>query len=152
MATSKIGVVWGLAKCPELQLSGEELHALVYSLTKKDSIRRLNQRELDTVIRELGRRKDSVSRVPKKQGATCTDYQKKKVRKLAESMGWDKPSRVGGMCRRMFGVDSVDWLTYQQCSKLIEALKAMAGRMEEQNNGGLQADPDSETGEGQCPG
>ena len=34
------------------------------------------------------------------------------------------------MCRRMFGVTSVEWLDYTQCSKLIEALKAMADRQE----------------------
>ena len=31
----------------------------------------------------------------------------------------------------MFNVSSVEWLNYQQCSKLIEALKKMAEREEE---------------------
>ena len=35
------------------------------------------------------------------------------------------------MCRKMFGVGAVEWLDYQQCSKLIEALKSMAKRQKE---------------------
>ena len=41
----------------------------------------------------------------------------------------------------MFGVDCLEWLNYQQCSKLIEALKSMTerkGRQEADEE--LQAD------------
>lgn len=43
------------------------------------------------------------------------------------------------MCRKMFGVGAVEWLDYQQCSKLIEALKSMAKRQKEGQDEGLQA-------------
>ena len=33
----------------------------------------------------------------------------------------------------MFGVESVDWLNYMQCSDLIEALKSMVERMEKED-------------------
>lgn len=36
--------------------------------------------------------------------------------------------RVNGLCKKMFKVSSVEWLNYQQCSKLIEALKSMVER------------------------
>ena len=45
--------VWGIAKSPELKLTDEELHLLVQAHTGKDSIKALNKRELQTVIRVL---------------------------------------------------------------------------------------------------
>ena len=46
-------------------------------------------------------------------------------------MGWEEEKRVNGLAMKMFGVARVEWLDYQQCSKLIEALKAMIRRQEE---------------------
>ena len=54
--------VWGIAKSPELKLTDEELHLLVQAHTGKDSIKALNKRELQTVIRVLGSMKDSVKK------------------------------------------------------------------------------------------
>ena len=44
----------------------------------------------------------------------------------------------------MFGVSAVEWLNYQQCSKLIEALKSMLKRQKEEQDEGLQANSDSQ--------
>lgn len=38
----------------------------------------------------------------------------------------------------MFGVACVEWLDYQQCSKLIEALKSMAERKEKEEADGIE--------------
>ena len=103
MTKPTIRMVWGLAKCPELSLTDEELHLIVSAHTGKDSIKQLNQRELRTVIGVLGSMKSSAAK---------------------NSRG----EKINGLCRKMFGVACVEWLSYQQCSKLIEALKAMAGR------------------------
>ena len=72
-----------------------------------------------------------------------TENQRKKVYKLTQELGWEKPARVNGLCMKMFKVSSVEWLNYQQCSKLIEALKSMAARKEKQDEG-LQADNNSQ--------
>lgn len=132
MTKPTIRMVWGLAKCPELSLTDEELHLIVSAHTGKDSIKLLNQRELRTVIGVLGSMKNSAAKnsrgEKKERGNTGTANQRKKIYKLAETLGWDKPARINGLCRKMFGVACVEWLSYQQCSKLIEALKAMAGR------------------------
>lgn len=131
-----IRMVWGIAKSPELKLTDEELHLLVQAHTGKESLRELGKRELQTVIRVLLRMKDSVKRSERGKrfgGNPATENQRKKIYKLAQALGWDKPARVNGMCRRMFGVSTVEWLDYKQCSKLIEALKAMAERNEDQN-------------------
>ena len=126
--------LWGIAKSPELKLTDEELHVLVEGHTGKSSIKALNKRELQTVIRVLTGMKDSAKRSERGQmrqgGNPATENQRKKIYKLTQELGWDKPSRLSGMCRRMFGVTSVEWLDYTQCSKLIEALKAMADRQE----------------------
>lgn len=144
--------VWGIAKSPELKLTDEELHLLVQAHTGKDSIKALNKRELQTVIRVLGNMKDSAKKSERERGrnrysgSEVTDNQRKKIYKLSQELGWDKPARVNGMCRKMFGVSAVEWLNYQQCSKLIEALKSMVRRQsaKEEQDEGLQVDSDSQ--------
>ena len=130
-----IKMVWGIAKSPELKLTDEELHLLVQTHTGKESIRELGKRELQTVIRVLLHMKDSAKKSERKRpgGNPATENQRKKIYKLTQALGWDKPARVNGMCKRMFGVGSVEWLDYQQCSKLIEALKAMVERKDGQD-------------------
>ena len=131
--------LWGIAKSPELRLTDEEVHLLVEGHTGKSSIRDLNKRELQAVIRVLTGMKDSARKSERgriKQGGNpTTENQRKKIYKLTQELGWDKPSRLSGMCKRMFNITSVEWLDYTQCSKLIEALKGMAAR---QKGGGAQ--------------
>lgn len=139
MAKPSIRMLWGLAKCPELSLTDEELHLIVSAHTGKDSIKQLNKRELGTVIGVLGNMKSSAlgnGRSDRKtRGNTGTVNQRKKIYKLTETLGWDKQARVNGLCKKMFGVACVEWLNYQQCSKLIEALKSMAERKEKEDAG-----------------
>ena len=135
-------MLWGLAKCQELSLTDEELHLIVSAHTGKDSIKQLNQRELGTVIGVLGNMKSSASKNGRSdrqtRGNTGTVNQRKKIYRLTERLGWDKPARVNGLCKRMFGVACVEWLDYQQCSKLIEALKSMAERKEKEEADGIE--------------
>lgn len=142
MAKPSIKMVWGLAKCRELSLTDEELHLIVSAHTGKDSIKQLNQRELGTVIGVLGNMKSSASKNGRSdrqtRGNTGTVNQRKKIYKLTERLGWDKPARVNGLCKKMFGVACVEWLDYQQCSKLIEALKSMAERKEKEEADGIE--------------
>lgn len=130
--SATIRTIWAIAKSPELALTDEELHLLVAAHTGKDSIRDLTPHEIHTVVGVLGMMKDHSSRTGRRAGRSrgnrSTANQRKKIYKLQETLGWDKPSRISGMCRRMFGIDRVEWLSYEQCSKLIEALKKMAER------------------------
>lgn len=122
--------VWGLAKSPELQLTSEELHLLVAGYIGKDSLKELNGREILLVVQELQKRKDSAKRRTGETfpGNAVTVHQRKKIAQLAEALGWKEEKRVNGLTQKMFGVARVEWLDYQQCSKLIEALKAMVRR------------------------
>ena len=147
MAKPTIRMLWGLAKCQELSLTDEELHLIVSAHTGKDSIKQLNQRELGTVIGVLGNMKSSASKNGRSdrqtRGNTGTVNQRKKIYRLTERLGWDKPARVNGLCKRMFGVACVEWLDYQQCSKLIEALKSMAERKEKEEADGIERNDQS---------
>ena len=138
--------VWGIAKSPELKLTDEELHLLVQAHTGKDSIKALNKRELQTVIRVLGNMKNSERGRNRYSGSEVTENQRKKIYKLTQELGWDKPARVNGMCQKMFGVSAVEWLNYQQFSKLFEALKSMlkSQKEKEEQDEGLQANSDSQ--------
>ena len=57
-----IRTLWAIAKSPELHLTDEDLHAVVYRETGKESMKMLTQGEVNTVARVLQNMKDSVSR------------------------------------------------------------------------------------------
>ena len=136
MASPTIRMLWGIAKSPELGMTDEELHLLVLSHTGKDSIKQLNKRELGMMVSVLADMKDSAKGAKNRKrqtGNPARVNQRKKVYKLAESLGWTKKARINGFCRKMFGVESVDWLNYMQCSDLIEALKSMVERKEKED-------------------
>ena len=134
MGSISLRTVFWIAKSPELQLNDDELHWLVAAHTGKDSLKELNYRELQTVVRVLGSMRDSAKRARRGEAGNAeTAAQRRKIYMLAQELGWDKPARINGMCRRMFKVDRVEWLSYKQCSDLIEALKSMVKRKEEKD-------------------
>lgn len=135
MAEPTIRMLWAIAKSPELSLSDEELHMLVEAHTGKESVKKLNKRELGKVVGILQSMRDSAAGIDRekkrRRGNSATENQRKKIYMLTKGLGWTNPARLNGFCQRMFNVSSVEWLNYQQCSKLIEALKKMAEREEE---------------------
>ncbi len=48
-----IRTLWAIAKSPELHLTDEDLHAVVYRETGKESMKMLTQGEVNTVARVL---------------------------------------------------------------------------------------------------
>ena len=147
MATAKAGrkqpsirTHWAIAKSPELCLSDEDLHAVVYRETGKESMKKLTQGEMNKVTRVLQTIKDSVSqsRKPKRTdegGNPKTTAQRRKIYALCEELGWnDDPKRIQGFVKRMTHVERLEWLTNEQCEKVIEGLKAMLKREKEAKN------------------
>lgn len=134
-----VRTLWGLAKSQELSMTGEELHLVVQAQTGKYHLKELNKAELRRVAYVLGQMKDSASGKKKRKASACsnaTDNQRRKIYALQQELGWDdEPKRLNGFVKRMFKVDSVEWLDYRQCSDLIEALKAMAARQEKKEGG-----------------
>lgn len=137
-----IRTLWAIAKSPELHMTDEDLHALVYRETRKESIKALTQGQINEVARVLQNMKDGVSRStrPKRTdegGDARTIQQRRKIYALTESLGWnDNPQRIQGFVKRMTGVDRLEWLNVAQCEKVIEGLKAILKRQERKEGEG----------------
>lgn len=143
MATARTGrkqpsirTLWAIAKSPELHLTDEDLHTVVYRETSKESMKQLTQGEINTVARVLQNMKDSVgvrtrNRRTDEGGDARTVQQRRKIYALTEALSWNKdPQRIQGFVKRMTGVDRLEWLTVAQCEKVIEGLKAMVARQQ----------------------
>ena len=50
---ASIRTLWAIAKSPELHLSDEDLHAVVFRETGKESMKKLSQGEINEVARVL---------------------------------------------------------------------------------------------------
>lgn len=137
-----IRTLWAIAKSPELSLTDEDLHAVVYRETGKDSIRKLSQGELNTVVRVLQNMKDGVKSNPRTKrtdegGNPGTVALRRKIYTLCEELGWNNDSRrIQGFVKRVTHVDRLEWLTISQCNQVIEGLKAMLAR-EKKAEGGV---------------
>lgn len=123
-------------------MTDEDLHAVVYRETRKESMKKLTQGEINTVARVLQNMKDSVSGSTRTKrtdvgGDARTIQQRRKIYTLTESLGWnDNPQRIQGFVKRMTGVDRLEWLNVAQCEKVIEGLKAILKRQEQKEAGG----------------
>lgn len=132
-----IRTLWAIAKSPELCLSEEDLHAVVYRETGKESMKKLTQGEINNLARILQNMKDSVSQSSRKKrtdegGNPRTAAQRRKIYALCEELGWnDDPRRIQGFVKRVAHVDRLEWLNNAVCEKVIEGLKAMLERKKE---------------------
>ena len=134
--------LWAIAKSPELHMTDEDLHALVYRETGKESIKALTQGQISEVARVLQNMKDGVSRSTRTKrtdegGDVRTVQQRRKIYALTEQLGWNNnPQRIQGFVKRITGVDRLEWLNVAQCEKVIEGLKAILKRQERKEGEG----------------
>lgn len=146
-----IKTIWGLAKSQELALNEENLYSIIFRATGKDSMKLLDQAEINRVCMELSQMKDKLSGKPKPQrrtdvgGDLGTVAQRAKIYKLTGDLGWnDNNLRINGFVKRMFNVERLEWLNSFQCNKLIETLKKMVEREElKANEGGANHGTDN---------
>ncbi len=137
-----IRTLWAIAKSPELHMTDEDLHAVVYRETGKESIKALTQGQINEVARVLQNMKDGVNHSTRAKrtdegGDARTIQQRRKIYALTESLGWnDNPQRIQGFVKRMTGVDRLEWLDVAQCEKVIEGLKAILKRQERKEGEG----------------
>lgn len=115
-------------------MTDEDLHAVVYRETRKESMKKLTQGEINTVARVLQNMKDSASggahtKRTDEGGNAGTVELRRKIYMLMRELGWC-PAQVDALAKRMFRVERQEWLDRRQCVKLVEALKAMAERKE----------------------
>lgn len=136
-----IRTLWAIAKSPELHMTDEDLHALVYRETGKESIKALTQGQINEVARVLQNMKDGVSRSTRTKrtdegGDARTIQQRRKIYALTKSLGWNSnPQRIQGFVKRMTGIDRLEWLNVAQCRKVIEGLKAIGERQQQEEKG-----------------
>lgn len=132
-----IRTLWAIAKSPELGMTDEDLHAVVYRETGKESIRALTQGQISEVVRVLQNMKDGARGITRAKrtdegGDARTIQQRRKIYALTASLGWnDNPQRIQAFAKRMTGMDRLEWLSAAQCRKVIEGLKAMQSRQEQ---------------------
>lgn len=136
MARYSIKTIWAIAKSQELDMSDEDLYAFIGAETGKERMSKLTQGQIDKVCRLLQNRRDKAKKKESRideGGQDGTEALRRKIFVLTEQLGWsDNPKRLQGMCKKMFGVDTVQWLTRYQCVKLIEALKQMKDRQSQE--------------------
>lgn len=117
--------IYALSK--ELGLDNDLIHELVYAETGKDSIKALTVPEGILIIDRL-----QGHGTPK---GMATPRQKRFIEGLLKNIGWVLEdgtadiTRLEGLLRSKFGVDSYKWLTTKKASEVIEALKALKTRM-----------------------
>ncbi len=125
MATNKYAAIYAISS--ELAMSNDDLHTFVYSITQKESLRELDQRELASVVAHLQMIKDSAKGNRRSRNYTYggnpeTERQRKKIFMLMKAMNWNEQC-ICGLAKKIFNTDAIEWLSRDQCSKLIEALK-----------------------------
>lgn len=131
---ASIRTLWAIAKSPELALSEEDLHAVVFRETGKESMKKLTQGEINTLARVLQNMKDGVQRDTRSKrtdegGDARTEKRRHKIYALCEELGWNNDNRrINGFVKRICNVDRIEWLNPSQCFKVIEALKKMVDR------------------------
>lgn len=135
---ASIRTLWAIAKSPELMLSDDDLHAVVFGQTGKESMKSLTQGEVNHLARVLQNMKDGVqtdNRIKRTDegGDPRTVSLRRKIYALCGELGWnDDPHRINGFVKRMCGVERVEWLSIWQCNKVIEGLKKMIARRQDQ--------------------
>ena len=97
-------------------------------------MRKMTKLQANKLIRELIVLKDNNKKVKNRSSKRRTDtggnkntqLQRKKIYSLTGILGWnDNNNRINGFVKRMFKVDRIEWLSEDDCSKLIEILKKM---------------------------
>lgn len=133
---NKFGVIYAIAKGSKLCMSNEDIHALVYAVTGKDSLKELNNREVTAVATRLREIEGGISRPEKKNfthgGSKGTERQRKKIYMFMKDLGWNE-AKICKLAKKMFQTDAVEWLDFKQCSDLIEALKKIQERKGEKH-------------------
>ncbi|MCD7948292.1 MAG: regulatory protein GemA [Oscillospiraceae bacterium] len=131
---ASLRTLWAIAKSPELGMDEDDLHAVVYRETGKESMRQLTQGEINTIARVLQNMKDGVQRDTRSKrtdegGSEATVKMRRKIYALCDALGWNNDHRrINGFVKRMCGVERIEWATPAQCFKIIEALKKMVER------------------------
>ena len=132
ISKEQIKNIWGFSK--DVGIDKDNLYCMIDRISKKDSMRKMTKLQANKLIRELITIKDKNKKSKKSYtqkrtdtgGNKTTQLQRKKIYSLTAILGWnDNNNRINGFVKRMFKVDRIEWLSEDDCSKLIEILKQM---------------------------
>lgn len=126
--------IYALAR--EKKVDNDLLHSIVKNRCGQEHISGLTVGEAAAVIDHLeGRGNDRTVPLPTGRPLhLATKKQMYKIHELEKMLGWlDNPARLRGFCKKYAGVDNPDWMTKQQAWRIIEGMKALVAR--EDDNG-----------------
>jgi len=104
----------------------DDLHAMVFGMYNKVSIRELTSYEGIKVIDRLMKLNGEEPKQQSTPAGRATTAQQGKIYALARELGWgDDPKRLRGFLKARFHVEDVRWLPEGKSGAVIEALKAM---------------------------
>jgi hypothetical protein len=116
--------IWGMAK-GDLGMTEDEIRAVMFQCTGKESMKLCNDRELYLILCQLGKIKD-MKNTP---AGYATPQQLWKIRDLENKLGWaDNPKRLRKFMEKYASVEKLEWLKFDQASDLIESLKKVLRR------------------------
>lgn len=119
----QIKIIWGMAK--NLNMSKEDVYALLYQQTGKEHMTECTERELSRTVQAMILLKERRTNRP----GMISGRQRYHIGELERQLGWkENPNRLKAFIKKYYHVDSLDWLKEQEASNLIESLKKMTNR------------------------
>lgn len=135
---AQIRAIYVLAR--KYGLGDDALHDLVRCQTRRDSIKKLTEREAGVVIERL---RALLGEAPARPADRATDRQVKMIYGLAREMGWLEigEKRLRAFLEKRFGCSDVKFLSAAKVGPVVEAMKAMrdggrGDRLAEESAGG----------------
>lgn len=124
----QLKTIWGLSK--QLGMTKEDVYGLLYQQTGKEGMTECTEIELSRTIQAMIILKERRTNRP----GIITGRQKHKIHELERALGWeDNKLRLKAFVKKYYHVDSVDWLKEEAASNLIESLKKMLKRQQEES-------------------
>lgn len=117
----------------QLDMDDDSYRAMLLSETKKDSTTAMTAWELEKIVTRLRKLGFRIKKAPSHR-AQAMDGQAKKIRALwlqlanATLVRDPSESALAAYVKRQTGVEALQWLSSDQASKVIEAMKKWLGR------------------------
>lgn len=128
---SRYSRIWAAVR--EMGISSDELHDVLYRDYQKSSLKELTDHQVDklgTALWDMALGRPSGTRPWKRTdegGRSDNANQRRKIFMLAGELGWSEAS-INKFAFAEYGVSRHEWLPPEQCSQMIEAMKAIVKR------------------------
>ena len=124
-------------------MDSEELHGVVYTVTRKEHVSELTVADARRVIDRL---KLLTGEKPKRAADRATKGQVQLIYSLAERLGWSQdPKRLTAFLEKQYGISHPSFLDRRSTNSCIAALKAMAAGGRGERKGGACGQVDGQS-------